>query len=120
MESFKQLEVWQRSIELVKEIYRTTEKFPKSEIYGLSSQMRRSAVSIPSNIAEGYKRQGLGEYLQFLSIADASAAELETQLIIAKNIYLNLDFLKVESLLIEIQKMLFVLIKKLNNKRIIG
>ncbi len=117
LKSFKELEVWKKSILLVKEVYDITNKFPKSEAYGLSSQMRRSAVSVPSNIAEGYKRQGLGEYLQFLSIADASAAELETQIIIAKNIYANLDYSKAESLLTEVQKMLFVLIQKLNNKR---
>ena len=86
LESYKQLTVWQRSIELVKEIYKVTEKFPKSELYGLVSQMRRSAISIPSNIAEGYKRKNLDEYVQFLSITDASAAELETQIIISKNL----------------------------------
>ena len=116
LESFKQLIVWQRAIELVKEIYKITDKFPKSEIYGLVSQMRRAAVSIPSNIAEGYKRKNLGEYIQFLSIADASAAELETQLIISKDLYQSVDLLKATSLLEEVQKMLFSLIKKLNPK----
>ena len=116
LESYKQLIVWQRSIELVKEIYKVTEEFPKLELYGLVSQMRRSAVSIPSNIAEGYKRKNLGEYVQFLSIADASAAELETQLIISKDLYKQIDFLKAMSLLEEVQKMLITLIKKLNPK----
>lgn len=113
LESYKELIVWKKSIELVKEIYRTTEKLPKSELYCLVSQMRRAAISIPSNIAEGYKRKNLGEYVQFLSIADASAAELETQIIISKELYGNIDFNKAESLLKEIQKMLFALIKKL-------
>jgi four helix bundle protein len=117
LKSYKELEVWRKSILLVKEIYNLTAKFPKSETYGLSSQMRRAAISIPSNIAEGYKRQGLGEYVQFLSIADASAAELETQVIIAKEIYTKLDFSKVDDLLKEVHKMLYVLIKKLNTKR---
>lgn len=117
LESYKDLKVWQRSIELVKEIYKITESFPKSEVYGLTSQMRRSAVSIPSNIAEGYKRRGLGEYIQFLGIADASTAELETQLIISKDLYTSVDFSKSESLLLEIQKMLIVLIKKLDSSR---
>ena len=117
IESYKQLKVWQRSIELVREVYKVTEKFPKSELYGLVSQIRRAAVSTPSNIAEGYKRRNLGEYVQFLSIADASAAELETQVIISKDLYLEIDFLKTESLLEEVQKMLIVMIKKLNLKR---
>ncbi len=115
--SYKELIVWQRSIELVKEIYKVTEQFPKSEIYNLVSQMRRSAVSVPSNIAEGYKRQGLGEFVQFLSIAEASATELETQIIISKDLYGKIDFSKAESLLIETQKMLVTIIKKLNAKR---
>jgi len=78
--------------------------------------MRRAAISIPSNIAEGYKRKNLGEYVQFLSIADASAAELETQLIISKDLYKHIDFIKALSLLEEVQKMLVSLIRKLNPK----
>ncbi|MFA4827500.1 MAG: four helix bundle protein, partial [Candidatus Shapirobacteria bacterium] len=81
------------------------------------SQMRRAAVSIPSNIAEGYKRRNLGEYIQFLSIADASAAELETQAIIAKELYSNVDLALAEPLLEEVQKMLIVMIKKLSANR---
>lgn len=117
IQSYKQLEVWKRAVELVKEIYRITEKFPKSELYSLTTQMRLAAVSIPSNIAEGYKRQWIGEYLQFLSIADASAAELETQIIISKDLYLKVDFSKSESLLEEVQKMLVAINRKLNAKR---
>ncbi len=117
IESYKQLEVWKKSLELVKEVYKTTKQFPKEELYGLTSQMRRAAVSIPSNIAEGYKRRNLGEYVQFLSIADASATELETQIIISKDLYLNIDFSEAESLLTEIQKMLYTMISKLNAKR---
>ena len=79
--------------------------------------MRRAVVSIPSNIAEGYKRRTLGEYVHFLGIADASTAELETQVIITKDLYKNIDFTKAESLLEEVQKMLIVMIKKLNAKR---
>lgn len=115
--SYKELLVWKRSIELVKEIYRTTEHFPDSEKYGLVSQMRRAAVSIPSNIAEGYKRKNLGEYLYFLSISEGSAAELETQIIITKDLYHNEDLLIAESLLVEVQKMLYSVIKTLNAKR---
>ena len=113
VQSYKELIVWQKGIELVKEIYKITEKFPKSEIYVLSSQIRRAAISIPSNIAEGYKRKGRNEFLQFLSIAEASSAELETQLIIAKDLYTNINFDAAENLLVEIQKMLVVMIKKL-------
>ena len=113
LESYKDLVVWQKSIELVKEIYKATQEFPRNELYCLVSQMRRAVISIPSNIAEGYKRKNLGEYLQFLSIADASAAELETQIIISKDLYNKINFNKVELLLNEIQKMLFALIKKL-------
>lgn len=116
LQSYKQLLVWQKSMTLVKEIYKATDNFPKSELYGLTSQMRRAAISIPSNIAEGYKRKNIGEYLQFLSIADASAAELETQIIIAKEIYKTVDFSKSESLLEEVQKMLFSMIAKLKVK----
>ena len=117
IESYKELKVWQKSITLVKEIYYTTEKLPRTELYGLASQMRRAAVSIPSNIAEGYKRRNLGEYIQFLSIAEASAAELETQIIISRDLYQGIDFSKAEVLLVEVQKMLVVMIQKLNAKR---
>ena len=84
--SYKDLEVWKLSIELVKEIYQITEKFPPFEIYGLTNQMRRAAVSIPSNIAEGQERNSVKEFRQFLAIALGSVAEIETQLIIAKEI----------------------------------
>jgi four helix bundle protein len=84
--SYKDLDVWKLSIELVKEIYRITEKFPPSEIYGLTNQIRRAAVSIPSNIAEGQERNSAKEFRQFLAIALGSVAEIETQLIIAKEI----------------------------------
>jgi len=73
------LRMWQKGIEIVKDIYMLTSKFPKEEIYGLTAQMRRSAISIPSNIAEGFKRSFPKEYKQFLHISLGSAAELETQ-----------------------------------------
>ena len=114
--SYKDLVVWQRSIELVKEIYRITKLLPKEELYGLTSQMRRSGVSIPSNIAEGHQRKNLKEYLQFLRISYGSAAELETQLIISREICPQIDFLAAESLLKEVHKMLNTLIQKLELK----
>jgi len=116
LNSYKDLKVWQRGIELVNEVYKITSQFPKNEIYGLAIQMRRAVVSIPSNIAEGYLRKNLKEYLQFLRVAYGSAAELETQLIIAKDLYQNINYSRAESLLEEIQKMLNTLIQKLENK----
>jgi four helix bundle protein len=86
IKSFKELKIWQKGIEIVKDTYALTKDFPKEELYGLTSQMRRSAISIPSNIAEGFKRYHRKEYGQFLHIALGSAAELETQLIIAKEL----------------------------------
>lgn len=83
---YRDLEVWKRGIELVKLVYGLTEKFPTSEKFGLSSQIRRAAVSIPSNIAEGQSRNGRKEFKQFLSIALGSIAEVETQTIIAKEL----------------------------------
>jgi four helix bundle protein len=81
--SFRDLTVWQLGMQLTEQVYRSTAEFPKSETYGLSSQMRRSAVSIPSNIAEGQGRDSTKEFLHFLAIAFGSICELETQLILA-------------------------------------
>ncbi len=113
--SYKDLIVWQRSMELAENIYSITKCFPPSELYGLTLQMRRAAVSIPSNIAEGYQRSTTKEYLHFLSIARGSAAELETQTLLAKNIFKNINFIKTEALLLETQKMLTILVKSLKN-----
>ena len=88
IESYKELVVWQKAIKLTVEVYKATDNYPKTEIYGLTSQSRKSTVSIPSNIAEGWTRQHLQEYLQFLNIALGSAAELETQLTIAEKLNL--------------------------------
>jgi len=90
IKNFQDLRIWQIGIEVVKDIYILTKKFPKEELYGLTSQMRRSAVSIPSNIAEGFRRYHNKEYKQFLHIALGSCAELETQIIIANELdYIN-------------------------------
>ena len=85
---FKQLIVWQRAMDMVTEIYKATRTFPKEEMYGLTSQIRRSAVSIPSNIAEGSSRNSQKDFVRFLSIAIGSSFELETQLLIANKINL--------------------------------
>jgi len=84
--SFKDLIVWQKAYKLTLEIYKVTGKFPNCEQYGLTSQIRRAAVSIPSNIAEGYSRGHKAEYKQFLSVAYGSLAELQTQIILAKDL----------------------------------
>ena len=111
--SFKDLIVWQKSIILVKEIYRLTGELSKKELFCLSDQMRRAAISIPSNIAEGYRRKGKQEFLQFLSIANGSAAELETQIIIVNEIYDKIDTKEAINTLTEVQKMLCSLIFKI-------
>ncbi len=108
MKTYKDLIVWQKSIQLVTEVYSITQSFPKSEIFGLTSQMRRAAVSIPSNIAEG-KLRGTPKYFnQFLAIAYGSGGELETQVIIAKTLpeTKTLDYTQVDALLEEVMKML--------------
>jgi len=92
VESFRDLRVWQAGMELVEEVYRLTRPFPKQETYGLANQLQRAAISIPSNIAEGHARQHLREYIQHLSVAQASLAEVETQLEIAARLgYLSPD-----------------------------
>ena len=83
---YKDLQIWQKGILLAQAVYKLTEKFPAEERYGLIAQMRRSAVSIPSNIAEGQARQGTKEFLQFLSHANGSLAELETQLVLSEKL----------------------------------
>lgn len=110
--SFKDLIVWQRSMELVNEIYRISSLLPSEEKFGLTSQMRRSVISIPSNISEGYRR-GTREFIHFLSIADGSASELETQILVLKNVYTEIDTKIAFQLLEEVQKMIGSLINKL-------
>jgi four helix bundle protein len=85
-QSFRELLVWQKSMELTVAIYRLTQDFPREEMYGLVSQLRRSAVSVPSNIAEGHGRSSVGEFRQFLSIARGSNCEVQTQLEIARSL----------------------------------
>ena len=117
--SYKDLIVWQKSMDIVVDIYKLTDNFPKSEIYGLTSQIRRCAVSIPLNIAEGRGR-GKGskkDYRHFLIIAYGSGTELETQIEIAKRLQFdkNLNFVEVDSLLNEVMKMLNKMISKLKD-----
>ena len=88
IKSYKDLILWQKAMELVKQTYLLTKSFPGNEVYGLTSQLRRAAVSIPSNIAEGQARGTTGEFRQFLMIARGSLAEVETQLLLAENLQL--------------------------------
>jgi four helix bundle protein len=117
IKNYKDLKIWNRSIELVKDIYDITSLFPKDENYGLTSQIRRSAISIPSNIAEGFTRYYKKEFRQFLYIALGSCAELETQLVIAYKLnYLKANIKsKISNDLEIICKMITNLIKKINN-----
>lgn len=103
-------------MDLVVAVYELTDKFPKAELYGLTAQLRRSAVSIPSNIAEGKYRGSKRDYTQFLRIAFASGAELETQVEISKRLASTqrLDFARVDRTLVEVMKMLNTLIRNLS------
>jgi len=116
IKSYKDLLVWKRSVDLATKIYSITEEFPKAEIYGIISQMRRSAVSIPSNIAEGRNRGTRKDFAQFLRIALGSTAELETQTEISKNLkFINeLEYSQITSETSEIGMMLRAIIRKLD------
>jgi len=115
--SFRDLLVWQRAMQLTEVMYRLTREFPRSELYGLTSQIRRSAVSIPSNIAEGQGRGSEKELRQFLCIARGSTCELQTQLEIARRLgFGKLDLInEAEELSNEIRKMLFGMLGSLRN-----
>ncbi len=118
MKSHKDLIVWQKSMLLVKRLYEITSSYPKDEIFGITSQMRRAAVSIPSNIAEGYGRLYEKDTVRFLSTALGSASELETQMLISKQLMLASDQ-ELDDLLMlnnEIIRMLVALSKKLSNQ----
>ncbi|MEZ0209094.1 MAG: four helix bundle protein [Candidatus Paceibacterota bacterium] len=116
MAEYKKLIVWERAVNFCTAVYKTTSSFPESEKFGLCDQLRRASVSIPSNIAEGSKRSGDKEFCQYLRISHGSGAEIETQLLIAKNLgYISEKDLTV--LLTEldtIMKMIGMLIKKIS------
>ena len=119
MKTHKDLEVWKKSIDMVTEIYTLTRNFPKEELYGLTNQIRRSAVSVPSNIAEGSARAYSKELIQFLYISQGSLSELETQMIIAKNLdYITINEMdEFEKKSVALIKMLSALIKSLKNRK---
>lgn len=113
--SYKDLIVWQKAMDLVALVYQATKRFPREETYGLSSQLRRAAVSVPSNIAEGQARQSTAEFRNFLSVARGSLAEVETQLLIAQRLG-YLEPVHLEKLLSphqEVSKMLPALMARL-------
>jgi four helix bundle protein len=117
MHNYKELTVWTKAVKLATDIYRATSEYPKSELYGITSQMRRCAVSISSNIAEGAGRSSNKDFARFLHIANGSSYELETQLLISKNLtYLkDAEFESLDNSLVEIQKMLYTLIKRIES-----
>ena len=118
MHDYKKLKVWNEAMDLVTEIYHLTKKFPQEEKFGLTSQINRSSVSIPSNIGEGAGRNSNKDFSNFLSFANGSSFELETQLLIAK----KLNYIKDEDLnqimnkIDKVQKMIYNLKQKLDNK----
>ncbi len=114
MHNFQKLEVWKVSMELTTEIYNYTNSFPNNEVFGLTSQMGRCSISIPSNIAEGSGRKTNKEFVHFLSIANGSSYELQTQIIVSNNIgYINEEVKdSLTTKLISVQKMIYTLIQK--------
>jgi four helix bundle protein len=118
-QSFKDLVVWQRSIELTVSVYQLTSAFPDSERFGLTNQMRRASVSIASNIAEGYGRATKGEYVQFLGHARGSCSELETQIVIAKKLGFGApaSLQTTESLCNDVGRLLGALMKSIRSKQ---
>lgn len=116
-QSFKELIVWQKAMEMVTDVYKATMNFPDSEKYGLTSQIRRCAVSVPSNIAEGHGRRTDGEFLQFLGHARGSLCELETQLLVASNVGFLNDTSPLFGQIEEVGKILTGLRKSVRNRK---
>ena len=117
LRTHKDLDVWKKAMDLAAHVYSLTAQFPKEELYGLTSQIRRSAVSIPSNIAEGAARHSRKEFIQFLHIASGSVAELETQLFLA----IRMEFISSDSIIShveEVRKQLLGLLRSLKKKPI--
>ncbi len=114
VKSYKELIVWQKSIDLVSLIYNISKGFPEDEKFGLTSQIRRASVSVPSNIAEGWGRLSRKNYIHFLRISRGSLFEVETQIIIAKNLKYFDDSKEIDNLIVEISKMLNAMMSKLN------
>ena len=118
LRNYKDLQVWQKAYQLCLEVYKATGEFPKHELYGITAQLRRAAVSIPSNIAEGYGRKTTKEYIQFLYVAYGSICELETQILLSGDLgYLSPEVLKkLQDGIAEVERMLKALINSLQKK----
>ena len=119
VKNYRDLIVWQKAMDLVVLCYRIAEAFPKDEVYGLTSQLKRSAISVPANIAEGHGREGLGEYIHFLGIAQGSLRETETHLLIANRLNFadRNNLYQAMNLSEEVSKMLGSLLRSLKSKR---
>jgi four helix bundle protein len=117
IKNYSELVVWQKAMDLTAQVYELTKRLPKEEIYGITSQMRRAAVSIPSNIAEGHERHSRKEFTHFISIAQGSKAELETQLLLCVKIgyLIDTDISGIINLLHEVGKMLTTLAGRLRD-----
>lgn len=115
LRTYKDLIAWQKSYKLCLDIFEATKLFPRSELFALTNQIKKSALSIPSNIAEGYTRQSTQDYLRFLNIAYSSLAELETQILLAKDLkYITKDtYTQIKQLHEEVQRIMYGLIKSL-------
>ena len=119
MKDFRKLLVWEKSHKLTLDIYRVTSLFPREELYGLTSQIRRASVSIPANIAEGCGRDSEGELLRFMRIAMGSSSELECELLLAQDLGFisDVEFNKIQGDLVEVRKMLNAFIQRLKATR---
>ena len=119
MKNFRELQIWQRSHRLTLAIYKATKQFPREELYGLTSQLRRACSSIPTNIAEGCGRDGDAELARFVQIAMGSASEVEYQLLLARDLeYLNVDeYQKLNNELVEIKRMINAFLQKLRKAK---
>ena len=119
IDSFQDLEVWQLAVTLAEDCYRLTATFPRDEIYGMTSQIRRAAVSIPANIAEGYGRDQTGNFIQFLRVAQGSDRELETHLLLASRLGLvdRVALEEAQAKVVSVSEMLRALIRSLEHRR---
>jgi len=115
LKSYKELKVWQKAYQLCLQIYKVTKGFPKEELFGITSQIRRSSLSIPCNVAEGYGRRSRLEYIRFLNIAYGSLCELETQVLLSGdlNYFKERELKEVQTAVGEVERMLMALIKSL-------
>lgn len=121
MQDFKKLKVWEKGRHLTLDVYRTTAPFPKYELYGLTSQIRRASVSIPANIAEGCGRSGRAELGRFLQVAAGSASELEDHLLLAHDLKFleDTEYRKLDNQVVEVKRMLSSFVSKLKTENLL-